>query len=224
MRKQLKTIVIWALLVVLFFAIYSSQRSQKPLYRQDFEEFLEDVEHGRVREIAVEDNLITVTLKRAGAQYTTLGVLDKGLTKTLSSHGISVSTGKKEVWYMQLLVNAAPILILLALWIFFMKRMGGGAGYTSLLKSKARLVEEKSAVSFKDVGGCLEAKEVLGDMIDFLNNPKRWTDAGVRQDAACACGGGGNQGALLQRFRLGIRRNVRGCGRGPGARHVRNRA
>jgi cell division protease FtsH len=182
MSPKLKTALVWISLILLFMLAFNMMRSRSAVYHDSFEVFLEDVDLGRVSQVRVNDNMLTVTLNDTELRYTTLGVVDDELAQTLSEQGILIQWGEEPTPLWQSVATIGlPILIVLALLIFILKRAGGGsANIMSLGKTKARLISDTSTVTFADVGGALEAKARLGDMTDFLVNPGRWVGAGVR--------------------------------------------
>ena len=127
---------------------------------------------------------IAVTLKNSDERYLTTGVIDKALFRKISNQSVEMSwegDGEESDFFLDTFVTWFPMLLLIGVWVFFMKKQGGGfTNAMSFAKSRARLISESSSTTFADVAGCQEAKDVFSDIIDFLKNAKRWTESGVR--------------------------------------------
>ena len=181
MNKKLKTTLIWSALFAAFFALYLVSTWDKPSHHESYATFMTDVEHNRVASIRVHNNEITVELADGSPNYTTLGAVNDELTQLLSDHGALVTWGKSSRPVVTILTVALPLILLLIFLCYFVKKANTAkTGMFSLGKSRARLLTDSTNVTFDDVGGCTDAKEQLGDIIDFLGNSKRWTDAGAR--------------------------------------------
>ena len=139
---------------------------------------------------------------------------------------------------MNIFVSWFPMLLLIGVWIFFMRQMQGGGrgGAFSFGKSRARMLDESNnTITFADVAGCEEAKEEVAELVEFLRDPVQVPEAGRahsarradgrqsrhRQDAAREGDRGRGEGAVLLDLRLRLRRDVRRRGRRARARHVR---
>ncbi len=180
MSKKLKTFLVWTLAVVICLALYQLQGSAGVKPQLDWPAFVEAAESGAVSSVRVSGNELTVTF-HGGYEFTTLGVLDDELTRTLSANGVLVTVGEESSQLRTYLLAAVGVLLLVLGVVWFLRKVqGGGANILEIRKSRARLVSEKGGVTFADVGGCARAKEQLGDLIDFLKHPERWTGAGVR--------------------------------------------
>jgi len=181
-RKRALTVFVWAALVVVFVLAFSMSGEDKPAYSQAFDAFLNDVRLGRVAEVRVRDNQLTVTLRGTGEKYSTFGVLDDALVAQLSEHRARVIRGENERSWGSTLSFLVPLVLIAVLGFYLLRRASGqGVGNVlALTKTRAREIAETGKATFADVGGCDEAKQSLGDVIDFLKNPLRWSQAGVR--------------------------------------------
>jgi cell division protease FtsH len=148
-----------------------------------YSEFLSNVEKSQVSEVTIQGENITGKLIN-GTNFKTYAPKDAGAIATLKDKGVRISAKPADdsPWYMTLLVSWLPMLLLIGVWIFFMRQMQGGGGKAMAFgKSRARLVNDKSKkVTFVDVAGVEEAKSELQEVIDFLRDPKKYTRLGGR--------------------------------------------
>ncbi len=177
---KLRGLWIWILLLAglvgfLYWENIGSQLEQKP-----FNQLVQDIEKANVAKIEEQGRTLIVQ-STDGQRYITTGELNKDLRIQLSHNRATVVNAPKTSWLWTALIVAVPILILLFALIYFLQKQGSsGLNILSLRKSRAKILEDTHKARFEDVGGCIEAKEMLGDVVDFLRNPKRWLDAGVR--------------------------------------------
>lgn len=180
MKQKLFTTLIWIVMVSAFVIFYNFYQVKKPEQFKSFETFVQNVEDELISEININDNQINVCLYEDGC-YNTMGYIDDEMAAKLSSQGVNIKWGKKSHILTTILYFGVFILLLICLFIYFQKRSAGSAGnILSLRKTTARRIKDANSVTFADVGGCTEAKEILGDVIDFLKNPRQWNSAGVR--------------------------------------------
>jgi len=148
-----------------------------------YSEFLSSVEQSRISEVTIQGENITGKMTD-GKNFKTYAPKDSGVVAVLKEKGVRIAAKPAEdsPWYMTLLVSWLPMLLLIGVWIFFMRQMQSGGGKAmSFGKSRARLVNDKSKkITFVDVAGVEEAKSELQEVIDFLRDPKKYTRLGGR--------------------------------------------
>lgn len=146
-----------------------------------FSEFIGAVKAGDVRSVEIEGELARGRF-RDGSRFRSFVIDYPNLFDLLDSNGVETSARPKEetAWYVSMIVSALPLLIILGLWIFFMRQLqSGGSQALSFGKSKARLVTDAQAkVTFRDVAGVEEAKEDLQEVVEFLREPAKFRKLG----------------------------------------------
>jgi cell division protease FtsH len=179
--KKFKTLIVWVSLVVAFLVLYALVNIRQDGPRVPFAAFLRDVEENRVAQIQVDGMDIIVWRSDSGGKYRTYGPVAPNLVRNLTEHNVAVTYGRESGGMQTALLVGVPIVLLLGLLVFFLRRtQGNQTNIFSLSKSRARLVDRNLKVTFDDVGGCAAAKEQLGDVIDFLKHPQHWISAGAR--------------------------------------------
>ncbi|MBT8040324.1 MAG: ATP-dependent zinc metalloprotease FtsH [Gammaproteobacteria bacterium] len=186
LAKQLLTWAIIAIVLVSIFNHYASVgTTQEPL---SYSQFLSNVRSGDVVEVNIQStqsgNEITGTAGD-GSPFTTFGPPDDELINDLVENDVSISAEppEKRSILVDLLIGVAPILLLIGVWVYFMRQMqGGGAGGRGAMsfgKSRAKLQgEDQVKVTFEDVAGVEEAKEEVGELVEFLRNPGKFQKLG----------------------------------------------
>ena len=148
-----------------------------------YSEFISMVESERVSEVVIQGQDLFVTDVNK-AHFKVYAPPDNDLIKIMRGKGVSIKARppSESPWYMSLLVSWLPMIILIGVWIFFMRQMQSGGGKAmSFGKSRARLMSDTSEkVTFQDVAGIEEAKEELSEIVEFLKEPKKYTRLGGR--------------------------------------------
>jgi len=168
-------------MMILLFNLFNQSRIQDS--EISYTEFMARVEKANVAGVVIQGQEISGT-QVDGARFKTFAPDDADLINILRSRGVTIKAKPptESPWYMTILVSWFPMVLLIGVWIFFMRQMQSGGGKAlSFGKSRARLLSEHSAkVTFEDVAGIDEAKEELGEVIDFLKDPKKFTRLGGR--------------------------------------------
>src|SRR5690242_19109872 len=196
-----KNLALWLVLVLIFlflFNIFSKQHSREP--EIIFSEFIAAVDRGEIQEVTIQGHNIQGKY-RNGERFRTFAPNDPDLVKSLREKKIKIAAKPEDEspWYMVLLVNWFPMLLLIGVWIFFMRQMQVGGGKAmSFGKSRAKLLtENQHRVTFNDVAGVEEAKEDLQEIIAFLKDPKKFTKLGGRIPKGCILVGPPGTGKTL---------------------------
>ena len=187
-NKSFARIALWVLLAVVLFTVFrqfdvsTAPRSDTTSYTQ----FMEDAKAGKIRRVDIQGQTITVT-PQSGSEYTITSPGDLWMVEDLRKSGVQVygKAPEEPSLLTSVFISWFPMLLLIGVWIFFMRRMqggGGGAGGAfSFGKSKARMLgEQDNKVRFKDVAGCDEAKEDVQEIVDFLRDPMKFQRLGGR--------------------------------------------
>lgn len=151
----------------------------------NYSQFLDDVRSKRIKDVVIEDRSIVATTVEGKKVKTGVTYLDRGLVGDLVDNGVQfdVKPPEEPSFWLSLLTSWFPMLLLIGVWIFFMRQMQGGGkgGAFSFGKSKARMIDQKNnTVTFNDVAGCDEAKEEVHEVVDFLRDPGKFQKLGGR--------------------------------------------
>ena len=187
MKNLGKTLLIWITISILVLLFYNFFFSEKGFYSNfntniSYSEFLAKVNNGDIKEVTIEGKKITAKLN-SGESIITYAPEDAELITLLKKKNVKI-TAKPEnqnSWITSFLISWLPFLILIVLWIVFLKQLQPGNKPFSFVKSRAKLIKEgNTKVTFNDVAGIEEVKEELQDVVEFLKNPQKFTKLGAR--------------------------------------------
>ncbi|MEW6671237.1 MAG: ATP-dependent zinc metalloprotease FtsH [Thermodesulfobacteriota bacterium] len=184
MNPFYKNLALWLVITLMMIMLYNLFNQQHVSETKiSYTDFLGMVEKGKVAEVVIQGQELFVTDDNRN-RYKIYAPADGDLIKILREKGVSIQAKppSESPWYMSVLVSWFPMIVLIGIWIFFMRQMQSGGGKAlSFGKSRARLLSDQSAkVTFADVAGIDEAKEELGEIVEFLREPKKFTRLGGR--------------------------------------------
>ncbi len=202
---NLKNLAMWAVIVFLTIGLYNLFKNPQSTTSKKneliFSEFLSEVDNGRVVEVQIQGNNIYGVLSD-GNKFFTYSPNDPNLIEKLSEKGVNISaapTEEKMPSLFGVLLSWFPMLLLIAVWIFFMRQMQGGkGGAMGFGRSKAKMMNElKGKVTFNDVAGVEEAKEEVEEVVEFLKDPKKFSRLGGKIPRGCLLVGQPGTGKTL---------------------------
>ncbi len=200
-----KNLAMWGIIVFLTIGLYNMFKNpQGSINKNDqiiFSEFLTEVDNGRVVKVQIQGNNISGVLSN-GKNFSTYTPGDPNLIEKLTNKGVSISATPLEdemPSLLGILLSWFPMLLLIAVWIFFMRQMQGGkGGAMGFGKSKAKMMNElKGKVTFNDVAGVEEAKEEVEEVVEFLRDPKKFSRLGGKIPRGCLLVGPPGTGKTL---------------------------
>jgi cell division protease FtsH len=174
-----------ALVLMTVFNQFNTRQQQTSQTQMDYSRFLEEVRLGSITKVTIEGRMLKAVTSD-GKRITSYAPQDLWLVSDLIKNGVTIEAKPEEEqsFLMSIFVSWFPMLLLIGVWVFFMRQMQGGGkggGLFSFGKSKARMLDEtKERVTFSDVAGCDEAKEEVSEIVDFLRDPTKFQNLGGR--------------------------------------------
>ena len=188
MNNMFSKAAVWVVIALVLFTVFkqfdgrSLANGATPI---PYSDFLDEVKAKRIKEATIEERTLVATTTDGKKVKTAITYLDRGLIGDLVENGVKFDVRQPEEpsFLSQVFISWFPMLLLIGVWIFFMRQMQGGGkgGAFSFGKSKARMLDENNnAVTFADVAGCDEAKEEVQELVDFLRDPTKFQKLGGR--------------------------------------------
>ncbi|MCF8093986.1 MAG: ATP-dependent zinc metalloprotease FtsH [Desulfobacteraceae bacterium] len=197
-----KNLALWIVIVLMMIMLYNIFNTQQQSENEiGYSQFLSMVEDGRVNNVVIQGQKLTAT-GTDGDRFSVYAPQDNELISILRNKGVSIKAKPEQdtPWFVSVLVSWFPMILLIAVWIFFMRQMQGGGGGKAMSfgKSGARMLSEQGAkITFNDVAGVDEAKEEVVELVEFLKNPKKYTRLGGRIPKGVLMVGGPGTGKTL---------------------------
>jgi len=185
LNNLFKNMVIWLVIGLVLMTVFNQfntrQVTQAPM---EYSQFIEEVKSGRIAKVLIEGRVLKATTND-GKRVTSYSPGDIWLVSDLLKYGVKIEAKPEEEpsLLMNIFVSWFPMLLLIGVWIFFMRQMQGGGrgGAFSFGKSRARMIDESNnTITFADVAGCEEAKEEVAELVDFLRDPAKFQKLGGR--------------------------------------------
>ncbi|PTN09156.1 ATP-dependent zinc metalloprotease FtsH [Nitrosomonas aestuarii] len=186
MNNLIKNMAIWLVIALILMTVFNQfsvrQQAQVPI---EYSQFISELNRGRIAKVVIDGRTLRGT-NTDGARFTTYAPSDPWLVSDLLKSGVVIEAKPEEEpsMLMSIFISWFPMLLLIAVWIFFMRQMQGGGrngGAFSFGKSKARMLDKsQNPVTFNDVAGCEEAKEEVSELVEFLRDPTKFQKLGGR--------------------------------------------
>ncbi len=180
-----KNLAVWLVIGLVLMTVFNQFNSRQVATGSvEYSQFIEEVKTGRISKVVMEGRTLKATTSE-GKRITSYAPPDLWLVSDLLKNGVKIEAKPEEEpsFLMNLFVSWFPMLLLIGVWVFFMRQMQGGGkgGAFSFGKSKARMMDESTnVITFADVAGCDEAKEEVQEIVDFLRDPSKFQKLGGR--------------------------------------------
>jgi len=185
LNNMFSKVAVWMVIAFVLFTVFKQfEGGARPQDTVSYSQFMEEAKSGRIQKVDIQGEVLHVT-PADGRPYTITSPGDLWLVGDLMQYGVEVSGKAKEEpsLLMSVFVSWFPMLLLIGVWVFFMRQMQGGGkgGAFNFGKSRARMLDENAnSVTFADVAGCDEAKEDVQELVDFLRDPSKFQKLGGR--------------------------------------------
>ena len=185
MNNMFKNLAIWMVIGLVLMTVFNQFNGRQVAQSSmEYSQFIEEVKQGRITKVTMEGRTLKA-ITTEGKKITSYAPPDLWLVSDLLKNGVKIEARPEEEpsFLMNLFVSWFPMLLLIGVWVFFMRQMQGGGrgGAFSFGKSKARLLDESTnSITFADVAGCDEAKEEVSELVDFLRDPTKFQKLGGR--------------------------------------------
>ncbi len=188
MNNMFSKAAIWVVIALVLFTVFKQFDGRgiaSGAQAVAYSDFLDEVKSKRIKDATIEDRSIVATTQDGKKIKTAITYLDRGLIGDLIANGVKfdVRQPEEQSFLSQVFISWFPMLLLIGVWVFFMRQMQGGGkgGAFSFGRSKARMLDEASnTVTFADVAGCDEAKEEVQELVEFLRDPIKFQKLGGR--------------------------------------------
>ena len=188
MNNLFKNLAIWMVIGVVLMTVFNQfNKQQLSQNTMEYSQFMQEAKAGKITKVLIDGRVVRATTQEGrNIVVYTPGTQDLWMVSDLMRYGVNVTAGKPEEeqsFLASIFVSWFPMLLLIGVWIFFMRQMQGGGrgGAFSFGKSKARMLDESAnTVNFADVAGCDEAKEEVSELVDFLRDPSKFQKLGGR--------------------------------------------
>jgi cell division protease FtsH len=182
MKPFYKNLALWLVIGLVIFLVFDLFQVRQPgLKNLVFSDFIAKLEQNQISEVTIKNNYINGVMKD-GSRFKTYAANDPNLVQELQKKNVRIVAipPEENPWYLNLLISWGPIIVLVLLWVFFMRQMqSGGNKAMSFGKSRAKLItEDKRKITFADVAGVEEAKEEVAEIVEFLKDPTKFQRLG----------------------------------------------
>ena len=186
MNDMLKNMLVWVVIAVVIMSVFNNFAPQKESATNlSYSEFINQIKDEQIQSVLIEADGKTISgTYKNGTRFLTYGLNDPKLVDDLLTNNIEILTEPpaKPSLFLQILIQWFPMLLLIGVWLFFMRQMQGGAGGKGAMsfgKSKAKMMsEDQNKVTFNDVAGIEEAKEEVEELVEFLRDPAKFQKLG----------------------------------------------
>jgi len=185
LNNMFKNLAVWLVIGLVLMTVFNQFNTRQVTQASmEYSQFMEEVGRGSISKVVIEGRVLKATTSD-GRKLTTYAPPDLWMVSDLLKHGVKVEARPEEEqsFLMNIFISWFPMLLLIGVWVFFMRQMQGGGkgGAFSFGKSKARLLDESTNnITFADVAGCDEAKEEVSELVDFLRDPTKFQKLGGR--------------------------------------------